>query len=29
MAAQGASLREGHEVEYFALPARSLLNRCK
>ena len=28
MAAQGASLREGHEVEYFALPARSLLNRC-
>src|SRR3974377_2260438 len=28
MAARGASLREGHEVEYFALPARSLLNRC-
>ena len=28
MAAQGASLREGHDVEYFTLPARSLLNRC-
>ena len=28
MAAQGDSLREGHDVEYFALPVRSLLNRC-
>ncbi len=28
LAAQGESLRQGHEVEYFALPVRSLLNRC-
>jgi DNA repair photolyase len=28
LAAQGGSLREGHEVEYFTLPVRSLLNRC-
>lgn len=28
LAAEGSSLREGHEVEYFSLPARSLLNRC-
>jgi DNA repair photolyase len=28
LAAEGESLRQGHEVEYFALPARSLLNRC-
>ena len=28
MAAQGESIREGHNVEYFTLPARSLLNRC-
>jgi DNA repair photolyase len=28
LAAQGESLREGHNVEYFTLPARSLLNRC-
>ena len=28
LAAQGASLRQGHAVEYFTLPARSLLNRC-
>ena len=28
LAAEGESLREGHEVEYFTLPARSLLNRC-
>jgi len=28
MAADGESLREGHNVEYFTLPARSLLNRC-
>src|SRR5271165_2183935 len=28
MAAQGESLRQGHLVEYFTLPARSLLNRC-
>ncbi len=24
----GESLREGHEVEYFTLPVRSILNRC-
>jgi len=29
MAAQGESLREGHNVEYFTLPVRSLLNRCE
>src|ERR1700682_223543 len=28
LAKQGESLRQGHEVEYFTLPARSLLNRC-
>jgi DNA repair photolyase len=28
LAADGASLREGHAVEYFTLPSRSLLNRC-
>lgn len=28
LAAQGESLREGHDVDYFTLPARSLLNRC-
>jgi DNA repair photolyase len=28
LAAQGESMRQGHEVEYFTLPVRSLLNRC-
>ncbi|HET9405695.1 MAG TPA: radical SAM protein [Candidatus Sulfotelmatobacter sp.] len=28
LAADGESLREGHDVEYFTLPVRSLLNRC-
>jgi DNA repair photolyase len=28
LAAEGDSLREGHNVEYFTLPSRSLLNRC-
>jgi DNA repair photolyase len=28
LASQGDSLREGHNVEYFTLPTRSLLNRC-
>lgn len=28
LAAEGESLREGHNVEYFTLPSRSLLNRC-
>jgi DNA repair photolyase len=28
LAAQGESVRQGHEVEYFTLPVRSLLNRC-
>ncbi|MBZ5722132.1 MAG: radical SAM protein [Acidobacteriia bacterium] len=28
LAAQGESLREGHNVEYFNLAVRSLLNRC-
>src|SRR5580692_9918236 len=28
MASEGESLREGHNVEYFTLPAKSLLNRC-
>jgi DNA repair photolyase len=28
LASQGESVRQGHEVEYFTLPARSLLNRC-
>src|SRR5690242_14091418 len=28
LAAEGDSLREGHNVEYFTLPAKSLLNKC-
>ncbi len=28
LAAEGDSLRRGHDVEYFTLPVRSLLNRC-
>jgi DNA repair photolyase len=28
LASQGQSLREGHKIEYFSLPARSVLNRC-
>jgi DNA repair photolyase len=28
LAAHGESVRQGHEVEYFTLPVRSLLNRC-
>ena len=28
LAASGEFLREGHKVEYFTLPVRSLLNRC-
>ena len=28
LAAQGESLRLGHQVEYFTLPAKALLNRC-
>jgi len=28
LASEGESLREGHNVEYFTLPAMSLLNRC-
>src|SRR5437588_1291096 len=28
LAAAGESLRQGHDVEYFTLPVRSLLNRC-
>jgi DNA repair photolyase len=28
LASAGESLREGHNVEYFTLPNRSLLNRC-
>jgi DNA repair photolyase len=28
LAAQGESIREGHDVEYFTLAIRSLLNRC-
>jgi DNA repair photolyase len=28
LAAHGESVRQGHEVEYFLLPVRSLLNRC-
>jgi DNA repair photolyase len=28
LAAQGESLRQGRQVEYLTLPARSLLNRC-
>jgi len=28
LASEGESLREGHQVEYFTLPTKSLLNRC-
>jgi DNA repair photolyase len=28
LASEGESLREGHKVEYFTLPSKSLLNRC-
>lgn len=28
LASLGESIREGHKVEYFTLPVRSLLNRC-
>ena len=28
LAASGESLRQGHDVEYFTLPAKGLLNRC-
>jgi len=28
LAAEGESLRQGHQVEYFTLPVRSVLNRC-
>jgi DNA repair photolyase len=28
LASEAESLREGHNVEYFTLPAKSLLNRC-
>ena len=28
LAAEGESIREGHQVEYFTLSAKSLLNRC-
>ena len=28
LASHGESVRQGHEVEYFTLPAKSLLNRC-
>jgi DNA repair photolyase len=28
LASQGESLREGHNIEYFTLPAKSILNRC-
>jgi DNA repair photolyase len=28
LASEGESLREGHNVEYFTLPAKTLLNRC-
>ncbi|MCU1270472.1 MAG: Fe-S protein radical family [Acidobacteriaceae bacterium] len=28
LASQGESVRQGHEVEYFTMPVRSLLNRC-
>src|SRR5947208_6337741 len=28
VAAHGESVRQGHEVEYFTLPVKSLLNRC-
>ncbi len=28
LASSGESLREGHQIEYFTLPTKSLLNRC-
>src|ERR1700687_5474466 len=28
LVSEGESLREGHNVEYFTLPSKSLLNRC-
>src|SRR6201988_921023 len=28
LASEGESMREGHNVEYFTLPSKSLLNRC-
>src|SRR5882724_2617622 len=28
LASEGESLKEGHNVEYFTLPVKSLLNRC-
>jgi DNA repair photolyase len=28
LASHGDSIRQGHDVEYFTLPVRSLLNRC-
>jgi DNA repair photolyase len=28
LASEGESLREGHNVEYFTLPAKSILNKC-
>jgi DNA repair photolyase len=28
LASEGESIREGHNVEYFTLPAKSVLNRC-
>jgi DNA repair photolyase len=28
LAALGGSLRQGHNIEYFSMPTRSLLNRC-
>src|SRR5262252_10130935 len=28
LAAHGEAVRQGHEVNYFTLPVRSLLNRC-
>ncbi len=28
LAAEGETIREGHNVEYFTLPSKSLLNRC-
>ena len=28
LASEGETLREGHNVEYFTLPAKSILNRC-
>src|SRR5689334_25426093 len=28
LAAEGENIRDGHEVEFFTLEARSILNRC-